>query len=365
MHVALVCDSMTLNEAPAAMGNLVVGLMNEQISILQVIPECASKRASDFGKQTRYHQSKWNRLNNWRIASLAGRNGSSGKLANMEIDIVHALSAKVWTGTAALAKKLDAAAAFSITSKQDLDHLKKLSRSIDLSRSAFLPATEPLAEAAKQQINDEAHITTLPPGAHINDLNNRQRHGNDPIAAVISGNGIYDENYQNLLISLATIANKYPGSQFFLKSTGHDQYRIWRTAEQMNLLNCLSLIPHDLEQNKILLHADLLIHPQPLGQIQSITTAAMAHGLPIIAHQDPWLDYLIDGQTALVLDAPDSGDWTQAITKLADNLEQTTRLKQNARKWIEDNRLASSIIAQITNIYRRLTGESIPFPQQK
>src|SRR5699024_77796 len=132
-------------------------------------------------------------------------------------------------------------------------------------------------------------------------------------------------------------ANKYPGSQFFFDGNNREQYNIWREAEKMDLLGCLSLVPDNLESHQILLQADMLIHPQPLGKVQNLTIAAMANGLPIIAHKDQWLDYLIDGQTAMVLDSPTSKDWTKAIANLCDNPQAAAQLGHNARQWIADN----------------------------
>src|SRR5690606_24739868 len=131
---------------------------------------------------------------------------------------------------------------------------------------------------------------------------------------------------------------------------------------KLDLLRNVSMIPRRLGHRDLLLRADLLVQPQPLAQSRSITLQAMAHGLVVLAHEDPWLDYLIEDETAWLLREPDAAAWTGALNRALQDHAAAEALGQRARQWVRANRTVSHQIERVLNLYRGITGQTLPFP---
>ena len=112
------------------------------------------------------------------------------------------------------------------------------------------------------------------------------------------------------------------------------------------------------------MRADVFLQPQPAGRSRWLTLQAMAHGVPVIAREDPWLDYLIDGETAWLVRASEPRAWHEQLTHLVDQPASATELGKRSQHWISQNRLASHCVNSILELYRRVVGESIKFPTE-
>jgi glycosyltransferase involved in cell wall biosynthesis len=129
------------------------------------------------------------------------------------------------------------------------------------------------------------------------------------------------------------------------------------------VLSNISLTPRRLGHRELLLRADVLIHPQPLGMSRSLTLAAMAHGVPIVAQDDPWLDYLIDDQTTWIVEGPHVDEWVERLLRLMERPEDGLALARSARDWVRQHRQATTSVDRMLHMYRRMTGETLKFPQ--
>lgn len=356
MHVALLTDTAYLDEELSSLRQLVIGLIDEQVHAAQIVPSnLAMDELNVFGDQLYYPPSRLPMLNRWHINRL------SAKLDDLGVDLLHALDGRLWIAAARLAAHIDRPAVFTAASCEDIARVDKLLRIADLQRTGILATTQPLEQALQKKIDGRALFAFVPPGVHPTEPTPTRR-PDQPLSAVVVGNGAMDRHYQILLQAMVDIVRDHPQAQFFFDGQGADQHQLWRAAEKLHLLSNLSLIPRRLGHREILLRADVLLQPQPLNRSRSLTLQAMACGLPIIAQNDPWLDYLIEDHTARVLDEPSPASWTHAITTLIDDPGAAQQLGQRARLWVSENRRAAAQIAGHLNMYRQLTGESIPFP---
>lgn len=359
MHVALLADTAYLDEELSSFRHLVVGLIDEQVRAAQVVPgSLAVDEPSVFGARLVYPQSKVAFINQRRIARLAN------PLRELGVDLVHALDGRLWQAGARLAERLEMPAVFTAASCEDLPRIDKLLRTMDPQRLGLIATTQPLAQAVSEKLGEQAVFALVPPGVHPGEQA-AARQVDQPLSAVVTGNGKLDRHYQVLLEAMAVIVRDHPQTQFFFDGQGADQHQLWRAAESLNLLSNLSLIPRRLGHREILLRADALLQPQPLGRSRSLTLQAMAAGLPIIAHEDPWLDYFLDDQTATTLDDPTAADWTEHITALILHPDRGEKLGRRSQGWVSEHRRAAAQIAGHLKMYRQVTGESIPFPGKK
>lgn len=358
MHVALLTNRAWLDEELIPFQHLVVGLIDEQVRVAQVVPEGVSPEdLSGFGGQVPWRESSVPALNQYRIGNL------DDVLGGLGVDLVHALDGRMWRGGLKLAESLGAPIVLSACSKLDIRLAQRMLPGLDSSRVAVTAATEPIALAIREAAGPDLLIGTIGTGVHSH--NNAEptvlTPGQTP-CVIVSGNGVWDADYEALMGGIGMFIERQPMSQFFFDGQGGGQHQVWKAANAAGLLGNVSLTPRRLGHREMLLKAHALIHPQALGRSRSLTLRAMARGLPIIARHDPYLDYLIDGETAVVLGDPDPQRWASELDRLVDETRATAELGRSAMRWIKQHRTTSQQVAGVLDVYRRMAGQTIPFP---
>ncbi|MEX0885804.1 MAG: glycosyltransferase family 4 protein [Phycisphaeraceae bacterium] len=356
MHVALLANTAWLDEELSSFRHLVVGLLGEQVRVAQVVPQFLPlDEPSVFGERIHWHESRWGAINRVRLMQLAR------PLRELQVELVHVLDGRLWPGAATLARRLERPAVFNANSHLDIRLVEAVTRRLGPQLAAITATTEPIARALRERLGDEYTLETIQPGAHPGEPV-RRRKPDDPLCVIVSGNGRLDARYASLLEGLRRVTQRSPGSQFFFDGQGSDQHEIWQAASRLGLLSNLSMIPRRLGHRELLVRADVLIHPQPLGRSRTLTIQAMAHALPVVAQDDPWLDYLHDEETARVVHDPDPSGWAQVLLEMIADPDRGHALGASAQGWIRANRLASRQLERVLALYYRLLGHTIPFP---
>jgi hypothetical protein len=358
MHVALLANTSWLDEELALFRHMVVGLIDEQVRVAQIVPDALQlDELSPFGEQLTFTESRLTTLNRQRLRQL------SPALGQMNTELIHVLDGALWWPGLVLARALDAAVLLQANAADDLRRVERLDRMQHLGGDhlAFAATTQPLADAMTSRVGERNPVYTLRPGVHVQQEPSSARTGDNPLAAVVSGNGQLDGYYQALLAGMARLIKERPQSQFFFDGQGSDQQKLWREAERLGLLANMSFVPRRLGHREMLLRADVVIQPQPLARSRSLTLQAMAHSLPVLAQDDPWLDYLIPDTTAWVVNEPTPRTLQSWLRRITDDPEAVQALGTQARQWVRENRLASDQIAKALEVYRQMTGAAIPF----
>ena len=359
MYAALLTNMAWLDEELIPFQHLVVGLIDERVRVAQVVPVgVSSEELSGFGDHVFWRESRVPMMNPHRVASLAG------DLTGLGVDLIHAMDGRLWRGALKLSEELNLPAVLSACSVMDIKLAQRLLPTLDPVRVAVTAATEPLTQAILEHAPEGMLVQTVGTGAHSHELKPQTISNDQALCVIVSGNGIMDEEYETLLAGIAQFVQHHPATQFFFDGQGSGQHDIWKTASSMGLLGNISLIPRRLGHREMLLKSHALIHPQPLGKSRSLTLRAMARGVPVIAHQDPYLDYLIDGTTAAVLNDPAPHDWTDVLSRMVNQPHTAAELGRTAWQWIKQNRPTSYQVNGILDTYRRITGQTIEFKPQ-
>lgn len=356
MHVALLTNRAWLDEELTPFQHLVVGLIDERVRVAQVVPEDVSPDdLSAFGDHVVWRESTMPMLNQHRLSGLDEALGALG------VDLIHAMDGRLWRSGLKLAAAMDVPIVLSAYSMLDVRLSQKVLPGRDPARVAVTAATEPIINAIRPAAPDDMLLATVGTGVHSHEARTAPPKPDQSLCVIVCGNGVLDPDYETLLRSIADFIELYPTSQFFFDGQGSGQHQIWKAANAMGLLGNISLTPRRIGHRNMLLRSHALIHPQALGRARSLTLRAMARGMPVIARQDPALDYLIHDQNAIVLDQPDAGDWTEQLIRLVDQPDWFNKLGQSAAQWVHEHRPSSHQINGILDIYRRITGQTIPF----
>lgn len=360
MLVALLANTAWLDEELLTIKALLVGLLDEGVGAVKVVPETVgSEELGMMGTRVTWKEAGWPMLKEHRVAALAS------KLGELEVDVIHAVDGRMWRAARRLARTMDVPLICQANSFLDLRLVETILDRAAVPKLVFTATTQPLTDAIKQLTGDDAEVHFIPPGVHGTGERPRARDPNQSLCAIISGNDRLDANYNALLQGLVTFVQQSPAtgqSLFFFDSQSDNQHQLWRAANRAGLGPNLSMVPRRLGHREMLLKADLLIHPQPQGKSRTLTLQAMAHGLPVVAAIDPWLDYLIDSQTAWTLTNPTPQTWCEKLMDIAANPHKGRALGESAQQWVRQHRLASDMITRTLAVYRAVSGEAIEFP---
>lgn len=357
MRVALLTNTAWLDEELMTFKAVLVGLLDEGVGAVKVVPaEVGVEELGMMGQGITYRSSRWPWVRAHRLAALAGQ------LEAAEVNLIHALDGRLWRGARRLGEAMDLPVIYQANSYLDLRHVESILHGSSVPRVAFGATTEPLAEAIRQIAGEDVEVTVICPGVYSTGSPPRTRDPNQALCAIVSGSGRLDAYMTALLAGLTLFVEAQPQTLVFFDNLTEQDHQLWRAANRAGLGSNLSMVPRKLGHREMLLKADLLIHPQPLGRSRSITLAAMAHGLPVLAAADPWLDYLIDGQTAWVLDEPTPQAYHQRLADVVAHPEHGRSLGESAQQWVRHGRLASDMIGRTVGLYRQVSGEAIEFP---
>ena len=356
MEVALLANTAWLDEELSLYNDLVVGLIDEQVKVTQVLPEGEGERlAPGFGRVVPWPETSWRRLNQHRLKRMTRR------FEKQPPDVVHAMDGRMWPVAVAWGRRLGVPVVLSSWSVLDLPVARRLRRRLDPASCAFAAATAPLKRMLGQQVDPAFKVELTPSGVHVPAEPARDAEDREARSVVVTGNGRLDDYVAALFAGLRGLIDRYPDTQVFVDTMGADQRALWKHAEALGLLPNLSFVPRRIGHREMLLRADLFLQPQPLGRARSLLLQAMAHGRPVLAEYDDALDFLIDGQTAAVVEAPDPEAWGGVLIEWARSGRRRAELGESARRWVAQHRVASSFVGNVHQLYRVVSGESLPF----
>ena len=359
MQVSLLANSAWLDEELNGFRYLTVGLIDEQVRVAQIVPDdLPMEDGIPFGDRISWSDSSWPWLRRRRISALAD------ELEKLEPDVIHVLHHSLWEGGLELAEELETSVVLQITGEEDLLRCDRIRARLDPARVAFATTTVPLARSLIERLPAGFKVQTIRPGVQVShrEADDKRPIEEPPLCALICGQTKHDANYEALFTAIKKLIVDHPEVQFFLDAPTEADQVLWQSARKLGILANLSMVPHRLGHRELELAADVIIHPQALRRSRSLTLQAMAQGVPVIAQADRWLDYLIDDQTAWLIDKPDATRWEEMLRHLIIAPDQGEALGARAREWVGQNHLASQQIADTIGLYRKLTGEAIKFP---
>lgn len=359
MHVALLANTAWLDEELSQLHHVVVGLIDESVRVAQVLPAGrAEDEVSGFGERVSWTEGRSGWRNRYRLASVHGALDEAG------VDLVHALDGRLWWAGAELARRLDCPLVLTANAAADIPLSRRMLRRVNPARTAVVATTEPIGREVREAIEGRMMVEVIPPGVHRG--GDVEVSGDEAeraeMCVVVSGDGRMDDQYASFMAGAVELVRDRPGVQLFFDGMGTDQHELWKAARRMELLHNLSMIPRRLGHRELLLRADVLVLPQALGKSRSLALQAMAAGVPILARQDPYLDYLVPDQTAVVMPNPSPAGWSDALRIGLTDPGRLKALGQRAQLWSREHRVAADQVAAILSLYRGLTGASIPFP---
>lgn len=366
MHLGLLTNTRYLDENLTGFNHLVVGLIDDGVRVVQVVPERVGEgELSIFGERMSYRISSLRPITRHRVLSLGPY------LVEREVSVLMAMSGEVWRDAAELARRHDLALVLQANSAADVRGLAGMTRLLRPTQTAVIAATGPILEAMQKQLHNTVLCEAVAPGVHIPTLpeptSTETGTESEPTpqaltpSVVITTDGKLSPSSESLIRALPAVIEAIPEIQFFLDGQDANQHELWKLASKLGLLGNLSLIPRKLGHRELILRADLIVQPQAMNLARSLTLDAMAHRIALIAQDDPWVDYLLENVTCRLVDQPTVQEWERMLLQILRDPAAMRRLGKSAQDYVRKHHAMSQQVAQTLDICRRLSGESLAF----
>jgi len=354
----MISNTAWLDEELTSYCVLADALIDEGVRVLQVMPDrIAADEVLPATANLLWRDSSWKLLRSFRLRRLAH------DLDEVGVDLIHALDGRLWSGALALARLIEVPVVLTASSMLDLQLVDMVIHATPNVKVAMVARTEPLARALRERLPKDMPVDVIRPGVALSEMAKvAEQRAEGSLCAVISGEGKFDADCQALLSALRKLIDEYPQAQFFFDGQRQDMHAMWDAARQSGLLSNLSTVARRIGHRELLLRADVMIHPQPIGRFRSLTVQAMASRMPVIARQDPWVDYLQDDQTAWIVDKADDGRWYELIRRVVVEQEKAAALGRRACEWVSSRYDHARQVGQMLRLYRQVCGEAIRFP---
>ena len=95
--------------------------------------------------------------------------------------------------------------------------------------------------------------------------------------------------------------------------------------------------------------------PERYGELRSLLLEAMAFGIPVIAGDDPFLDMLVDGESATIVTQSDAEGWARQLQRLLTDTEAARAIGQAGRRRIAADHRSSDQVSRLIEQFHRIT----------
>lgn len=360
MHAALVIDDDRLHWEHGAINRLCIALVGEGMQLTRIVPE-------GFLESEPRHEQRMALIKRIGVPLevLPWTRGSrvADVLKAMEknpAEVIHAIGERAWPLGHDLARALDVPMTLELNKSSQVLRVPRGRHARQV--AAYIAPTMPIAEALRVRVDSDL-VSYVPTGVAIpNTTRVPFSEVDEGIAIMILGAATDLAVYRAMLDALARLVKRHPQVQLFLELPSKRSHEIWRHAQRVGLLPKLSVISHASSHRQLVTRCDLALLPQTAGSMRTINLELLANGIPCVATNDPWLDYLIEGETAAMVGGLDVDEWDQRIGQFLNTPALAKALGARARQWMTMNR-SSCVQASLllTTLTRAVSGASLPF----
>ncbi len=361
MHIALIIDSERMLHEGPMLSRLCVGLLDSGNNVTRIVPAVTERgseprrdSASGVANQISVPMKVLPWLRRPRVEQVAQA------MQRSDPDVVYGWGRETWPLALDLSKRFECPAAINIWS---VDLLRVMPKGrLSTSVGAYIAPSRALATAAREVV-DASLVSYVPQGVAIptepsSIFEDPQR----PISIAVIGSGRDLLSYRALLNGMSKLLKQNFNVQIALELRGPQQHEIWKQAQRLELLGNISAITDAARFRSLLTHCDMLVLPERFGEVRSLILEAMACGLPIIAAEDPYLDFLIADETALLVPDAEADLWAAQLRKLLSSPDFSRQLGRAGRRYVQEHHASSSQVSALqATLERAVHGESFDF----
>lgn len=362
--LCLVADWEAIDRFPTALRYLQIGLIDEPIDTILVVPERGRTAGLQGGPATVIpHQEMPWPLGRWERAGVA--RCVRQKIATLPRNapvVVHALTVSGAALAAEIANQTNGDMLVTVCSPADLGDAGAL-RSCEEAAVIIAPTqaiqraikSSPLARKSVQHVRVGV-VAAFSPAA----FNDPQRSPSIVFAGCLSA----DCGVELFLRAAKLVLSRHPNLLVFVVGKGSAEGSLRRLADSLEMNPAVTFTGR-LDQWRLALEsADIFCLPAGTPGFREEPVHAMAAGLALVAPTDPLFDGLAEGETALLFPPDDQVAMAGQISRLLEDHGLARRLAASGQAYARSQHSVSCFVSEHVRIYQELASRrtSLPVP---
>lgn len=347
LKVAWVAGPETLRRLGRILSPLAVGLMDEVVDVLALVPDGEQVSELPTPPVTVYRYRRGKVLPGWAkvLDELQPVVRDSGAR------LLHALDGSALALTRRLAGELGLGYVLSV---YDMDTARggRLGTDCRAVLAASVPVEKSLVE---HRVAPPSRVRTVRPGlVQVRHATCFQDRGTTP--AILAGGGGRDARpYETLISAFKTVLDAGQSCALFVVAQGPAERRIRLFAEKLGLNGEVTFVdrPGGRQLAGLLQAADLYVSPTPMQEVDVDALLAMAAGDPVVAARSAVSDFIRPDETVLAYDPTEPAELAQALMGLLTDRAQARAQAEAALAYVQEKHSASGMISEMAQAYRR------------
>ncbi len=362
--LCLVADDEVAELCYAAIRFLQVGLIDELIETVLVVPETARSLSLESGRTTTISY----RHVQWPLAYWARRNLISEvheRIRSLKAEasvIVHAWSASSALLAMGMAEPLDGELVVTVSDTAELDSHDYAQ--IFEKASALVAPSEQVRRILETVATRTKIVETISPGIVATSgpaaFSNPQR----APSLIFAGNLSLDCGLDVLLHAIKLVLPHHPNLSTFVIGKGNAEAHFRQLVEAFDLSMNVTFTGRLEEWRSALQAADMFCMPGGSQLFREEPIQALATGLATIVPEDTLCDGLIDQQTALLFSPGDPASLAAQVRRLLEDRAFARGVAAAGQAYARSRHSISRMVADYVGLYRRLNprAKTLPMP---
>lgn len=365
MRVLIIADEIFGTRERAMLSRLEIGLADEGVRVAHALPDGieGSAGTSPLIESMTYDAARIPFTRGLRAARLAshaadahwsGDHNADARSGERVVDVVHAFGGSVWNLSLEVARRLNAALALEVWRTGLVDRAVAISK-----REPEVPRVFLAPDVTIERRLKAAGLTTVrsaPWGVHAITRSRAAVSKDRSVSIIITGGGRDARATLAALEGVGLAVAERPDAVIFMDAVAARRSRAWPLAKRLGLLGRLSLIDDIELRRDIALRADILIQPEAVGEQRSVLLDAMAAGMIVVAAADPGVSWLVDDQTAWLVNEHTPRVWAQAIGRALGDPAACRALTSRAMARVAQEHRATTHVSSVLGAYEWVVG---------
>jgi glycosyltransferase involved in cell wall biosynthesis len=370
VRVLLLADEIFATRERTMLVRLEVGLADEGVRVIHAVPRRAAARAEEiaspgvFTTPVHYEDVGLPLTRGVRASRLVDAAGVKPGDDASAVDIVHVFGGSAWEIGREVAQRCGAALVLEVW-RAGLAPRARAFAEQHRGLPTLLIAPDPNVERAILANGPGPLVRVAPWGVHASPEPPLKRTAERPPFLALVGAGRDRRSFNAALEGVAGLLAAHPALMVVADASSVRAAGAWALARKSSLLPALSLLD-DLEgRREMVLHADVFLCPEALGEQRSLLLDAMGLGRVVLAASDPAISWLVDGATCRLVPRGDAAAWQRAIQMTLDVPVDAHALGLSAQRFVRDHARASDHVAAVIAAYQWLSSnDSIPLSRE-
>lgn len=350
MRALLIVDRLFSQHERAMLGRTAIGLLDEGIETVLVVPDRGSFDQEDLGPlvpQIKYKDRGLSFTLKIRAMNIIRELMTDRGLEQW--DIIHAYGGQAWPLALELAKALEASLVLELWRAGLISKAAPYHRNASIN-CLFTAPDRTIADATPSSLPVQITPWGVLAPANPRTILNKEK----GISIVFQSSGRNKDQCTAAFDGILDVITANPDIHLFVNLHAARRASLWNRAKNAGALPQLTLVDQIEEQRDLVLNADFLIYPDTVHEHRSFLAEAMANAMCVIAGTQDSSSCIIKGQTAAIVQNPLREQWSKTLSGLIDSPDKAHELSQNAWSHIRNHRKVSTHIGAIIDAYSQL-----------